>query len=89
MIRFWVSGFEKIAEGASTHYGWIHNVFNGIFGSFGWETFKPGTIVDGFSGATPMALAYNGGWERSLQYFLNIIYFGEQFLDQSGKRVKY
>ncbi|MCB9309525.1 MAG: NADH:ubiquinone reductase (Na(+)-transporting) subunit B [Lewinellaceae bacterium] len=67
--QVWVSGFEKIAEGASTHYGWIHNVFNGIFGSFGWETFKPGTIVDGFSGATPLALAYNGGWEKVTSVF--------------------
>ncbi len=67
--QVWVSGFEKIAEGASTHYGWIHNVFNGIFSSFGWETFKPGTIVDGFSGATPLALAYNGGWEKVTSVF--------------------
>lgn len=62
--QVWVSGFEKIAEGASTDYGWLHSIANSLFGAFGWETFKDGTIIDGFSGATPLALAYEGGWDK-------------------------
>lgn len=63
--QIWVSGFDKIATGAVANYGWWHlTVFNGLFDSLGWATFNPAaTIVDGFSGATPMALAYSGGWD--------------------------
>lgn len=63
--QIWVSGFDKIAAGAVANYGWWHlTVFNGLFESLGWATFNPAaTIVDGFSGATPMALAYQGGWD--------------------------
>ncbi len=61
----WISGLTSAIPGALPEYGWWHlNVFNGWFESMGWNTFNPAaTVVDGFSGATPMALAYQGGWE--------------------------
>jgi Na+-transporting NADH:ubiquinone oxidoreductase subunit B len=61
----WVAGLEKAAAGAAASYGWIHlNVFNPLFESFGWALFNPAaTVVDGYTGATPMALAFQGGWE--------------------------
>ena len=62
----WVAGLEKAAAGAAASYGWIHlNVFNPLFESFGWALFNPAaTVVDGYTGATPMALAFQGGWEK-------------------------
>jgi Na+-transporting NADH:ubiquinone oxidoreductase subunit B len=61
----WVAGLEKAAAGAAASYGWIHlNVFNPLFESFGWALFNPAaTVVDGYTGATPMALAFQGGWQ--------------------------
>ena len=67
----WISGFEKISGGATADYGWWHTgFFNSIFEWMGLATFNPGmTIVDGFSGATPLALAYEGGWDKVTSVF--------------------
>lgn len=67
----WISGFEKISGGAMVDYGWWHTgFFNSIFEWMGLATFNPGmTIVDGFSGATPLALAYEGGWDKVTSVF--------------------
>lgn len=59
----WVSGFEQLREGAMTSYGWGHSIFNWIFGAFDMTQFVEGHVVDGYSGATPLSLAYQGGWE--------------------------
>ena len=59
----WVSGFEQLREGASTTYGFGHSIFNWLFGLMDLPKFSPGTVIDGFSGATPLSLAYQGGWE--------------------------
>jgi Na+-transporting NADH:ubiquinone oxidoreductase subunit B len=61
----WVSGLESTAAGAAVEYSWWHNgFFNGIFEYFGWATFNPSlTVVDGYTGATPLSLAYQGGWD--------------------------
>ena len=59
----WVSGFETVAAGVTPEYGWAHSLFNGLFGWMGLDTFSGGAIVDGYTGATPLALAYQGGWE--------------------------
>ncbi len=63
--QVWVSGLDSASVGAVVDYGWWHlTVFNGIFESLGWATFdSAATVVDGFTGATPLALAYQGGWE--------------------------
>lgn len=64
--QVWISGFEKISSGAAATYGWWHNTFfNGLFDWMGLDTFNTATkVVDGYSGATPLALAYEGGWEK-------------------------
>lgn len=59
----WVSGFEHIRSGYEANYGWAHDAFNGLFGAMGLDKFTSGAVVDGFTGATPLALAYQGGWE--------------------------
>ena len=63
----WIAGLEKVQEMGTyiTNYGWWENwLFNPIFEYFGWDTFKEGIqVVDGFTGATPLSLAYAGGWE--------------------------
>lgn len=62
----WVAGYQKLAPGMAADYGWWHTgFFNGIFESLGLDTFRTGMVVaDGYSGATPLALAYQGGWEK-------------------------
>ena len=58
----WVSGFEHVRAGVASEYGWACDLFNGLFGWMGLEKFGGGQIVDGFTGATPLSLAYEGGW---------------------------
>jgi Na+-transporting NADH:ubiquinone oxidoreductase subunit B len=62
----WVSGLSKIEAGAAVEYGWVHlGLLNGLFESLGWATYNAAAVVaDGFTGATPLALAYQGGWEK-------------------------
>ncbi|MFT4533467.1 MAG: Na+-transporting NADH:ubiquinone oxidoreductase subunit B [Saprospiraceae bacterium] len=62
----WVSGYNTLAEGTQASYSWAHGLFNSLFEIMGVATFnEAGThIVDGYSGATPLALAYQGGWEN-------------------------
>jgi Na+-transporting NADH:ubiquinone oxidoreductase subunit B len=69
--QVWVGGLDKVAPGAVADYGWWQTGFlNGIFEWFGWSQFDPTLkVVDGYSGATPLALAYEGGWERVTQHF--------------------
>lgn len=67
----WVSGFETVAEGAAAHYSWWHTgFFNTLFGWMGLDQFTPGgTIVDGFTGATPLALAAKGGMAAVSEHY--------------------
>ncbi len=69
--QVWVAGLQHVAPGAGVDYSWWQTgFFNGIFRAFGWSTFDPSlTVVDGYSGATPLALAYQGGWDNVLQHF--------------------
>ena len=67
----WVSTFldedgaMKAAAGSIADYGWWHTgFFNGLFDWLGLDTFQQGaTVVDGYSGATPMGIASKGSWE--------------------------
>jgi len=68
----WVAGLESTAAGAMVDYSWWQTgFFNSIFSAFGWDTFNTAsTVVDGYTGATPLILAANGiagtdlvGWE--------------------------
>ena len=66
----WVSGFESMAPGSAVDYGWAHNMLNGLFSWLNIDTFNSAAVVaDGYSGATPLALAYQGGWENVTQNF--------------------
>ncbi|MCO6491749.1 MAG: NADH:ubiquinone reductase (Na(+)-transporting) subunit B [Phaeodactylibacter sp.] len=62
----WVSGLEGISAGAAADYGWIHlSVFNPLFEALNLPGFNPASVVvDGYTGATPLSLAYQGGWEK-------------------------
>jgi Na+-transporting NADH:ubiquinone oxidoreductase subunit B len=65
--QVWVSGFNNLSAGELAEYGWWHTTFfNSIFEALGWDTFNAikTAVVDGFTGATPLALAYEGGWEN-------------------------
>lgn len=61
----WVAGLESTKAGSAVAYGWWETgFFNGIFDLFGWSTFDASaTVADGYTGATPLALAAKGGWE--------------------------
>jgi len=61
----WVSGLSDFKAGSPVDYGWWHTSFsNTIFEWFGWTTFDvKSAVVDGFTGATPLTLGYNGGWQ--------------------------
>jgi len=67
----WVSGYNALAEGTQATYGIAHDTFNWLFGVMGLDTFNAAStqIVDGYSGATPLALAYQGGWENVTNTF--------------------
>ena len=78
--QVWVAGFdtaEGLAPGATVgDYGglingwWIWPGLNGIFEGLGWPTFnQAATVVDGYTGATPLGLAYEGGWERVTEVY--------------------
>ena len=82
----WVSGLAEYqtAEGVKylgSSYSWFHGVLDWFFGLF---SSNPGifgesgkAVVDGFTGATPMALAYQGGWEAvTAQYTPTQMWWG-------------
>ncbi|HHB52612.1 MAG TPA: NADH:ubiquinone reductase (Na(+)-transporting) subunit B, partial [Saprospiraceae bacterium] len=67
----WVSGFENLAAGVHPDYSWWHNgFFNTIFDWLNLDKFNSNmSIVDGFSGATPLAIAKDGGWDAVTQAY--------------------
>lgn len=67
----WVAGLQSTAAGSGVEYGWWETgFFNTIFEWFGWTTFDPGaTVVDTYTGATPLSLAFQGGWENVTQTY--------------------
>jgi len=61
----WVAGFDKVAPGIAVDYGWAHDMFNSLFGWLDMTKFDASAVIaDGYSGATPLALASTGGWEN-------------------------
>ena len=62
----WVAGLSGTDPGSLAEYGWFFtDVLNPIFHNFGWQTYDTAaTVADGFTGATPLALAFQGGWEN-------------------------
>lgn len=75
----WVSGLSQVSAGALADYSWWHTgLFNGLFDSLGWSTFNAAsTVVDGYTGATPLSLAFQGGWDAvTAEYSVNQIFWG-------------
>lgn len=79
----WIGGFTEVIPGALPEYGWWElGFFNTILNWFGALQFDPAlSIVDGFTGATPLAIAMSEGWEG-----VTSIYTGTQMFlgDMSG-----
>jgi Na+-transporting NADH:ubiquinone oxidoreductase subunit B len=77
----WVAGYEKLAPGDMAQYGWWHTgFFNTIFGWFDWSLFDAArtVVVDGYSGATPLALGAAGGYEAiTAKYSMSQIFWGD------------
>lgn len=67
----WVAGLESTFAGSAVEYGWVHlTLFNGLFGWLGLAQFDPTlSVVDGFTGATPLALAFSGGWDAVTEVY--------------------
>lgn len=69
----WVAGLDFSNGQVTTDYGgsgWVMGLFDKLWAALDWTTFGPdGIVVDGFSGATPLALAASGGWEAVSQKF--------------------
>ncbi len=68
----WVSGIESTKALSAVDYNWFHlNVLNPIFGWFGGSQFDTASrvLADGFTGATPLSLAYNGGWSAVTEHY--------------------
>ncbi len=76
----WISGIEKIdASYFGAAYGWVYGLADGLFGALGWSTFGDGgkAVIDGYTGATPLALAYQGGWDAvTAQYSVSSMIWG-------------
>ena len=74
----WVAGYENLAAGAATEYGWfITSIVNPLLEGLGSLSFTPSVVVDGFSGATPLSLATQGGWEAvTAQYSTAQMFWG-------------
>jgi len=63
----WVAGLSKVEAGAAVEYGAIFTgFFNPLFEWLGFSSlFDPSaTVIDGYTGATPLSLAFQGGWEN-------------------------
>lgn len=67
----WVAGLSAMDPGAAASYDWFHlSVLNPVFESFGWSLYDvKSTVVDGYTGATPLSLAFQGGWDNVTQVY--------------------
>jgi len=73
----WISGLVKDADTliVSADYGWQHTMFDNLFQIFDWPTFtqyQGQAVIDGYTGATPLALAKNGGWEAVTEHYSSL-----------------
>ncbi len=67
----WIAGIEKVETiYQGEQYGTIYGMLDGIFGMFGMDTFGAGgqAVADGYTGATPLALAKEG-WDNVLMHY--------------------
>ena len=67
----WVSGIEYSgAQAVGETYGWAQHAFDWLFNGLNLSTFGEGgaAVADGFTGATPLALA-SQGWENVTAHY--------------------
>jgi Na+-transporting NADH:ubiquinone oxidoreductase subunit B len=67
----WVAGIEyNGAQAVGEAYGWAHHAFDWLFNALNLSTFGAGggAVADGFTGATPLALAAQG-WENITAHY--------------------
>jgi Na+-transporting NADH:ubiquinone oxidoreductase subunit B len=72
--QVWISNIvknEETLQYMSGSYSFVHGIFDWIFNSVGWTTFGEGgkVVVDGYTGATPLALAAKGGWSAVTEHY--------------------
>jgi Na+-transporting NADH:ubiquinone oxidoreductase subunit B len=70
----WISNIVKEGtEHLSGTYGWVHGIFDSLFGWLGLDLFsniETGKVLaDGYTGATPLALAKEGGWANVTSHY--------------------
>ncbi|MBK9017851.1 MAG: NADH:ubiquinone reductase (Na(+)-transporting) subunit B [Saprospiraceae bacterium] len=88
--RVWVSGIEFEGTTASAElYGWAHHLFDGLFRWLNITTFGEGggALVDGWSGATPLALAKTG-WEGVTAHYSTMQMFWGSIPGSVGETCK-
>ena len=70
----WISNIiqdEETRQFMGGNYSFVHGIFDWIFSGVGWSTFGEGgkAVVDGYTGATPLALASKGGWAAVTEHY--------------------
>lgn len=68
----WISNIDKVGLNyVGGDYGFVHGIFDWIFNGIGWSTFGEGgkAVIDGYTGATPLALAAKGGWAAVTEHY--------------------
>ncbi len=85
----WVAGYEKLAPGGSTDYGFfINKVVNPLLELVGSAKFEAAQVIDGFSGATPLSLAAKGGWEAVVSQYSEAQMFWGMIPGSNGEMFK-
>lgn len=67
----WIAGIDYVgAQAVGESYGWIYHAFDWVFNGLGLSTFGEGgrAVADGFTGATPLALATQG-WDSVTAHY--------------------
>jgi Na+-transporting NADH:ubiquinone oxidoreductase subunit B len=78
----WISNIiqdEETRQYLGGNYSFVHGLFDWVFNSVGWATFGEGgkAVIDGYTGATPLALASKGGWAAvTEQYSTSQMFWG-------------
>jgi Na+-transporting NADH:ubiquinone oxidoreductase subunit B len=68
----WISNIDKVGlDYVGGGYSFVHGIFDSLFGGLGWATFGEGgkAVIDGYTGATPLALAAKGGWSAVTEHY--------------------
>lgn len=77
----WVSAITQQDGTWVSWYGWAHGLFDMVFSAFGGATFADTAgkaVVDGFTGATPMAIAAKEGWDAvTASYTPTAMFWGD------------